>query len=115
MSKLFFRMGALVCLLGIVAGALGSHAVSEGKDLFEIAVRYQVWSGLGLLAAAFAADRWPGPWPGRAGGFLLFGVLLFSGSLYLKAVAHLSLGLVTPLGGVCMMAGWLCLVLSPRG
>jgi uncharacterized membrane protein YgdD (TMEM256/DUF423 family) len=114
-----FSAGALLCLLGVAAGAFGAHALGDHYEprmleVFEIAVRYQIYSGIGLLAAAWAAERWPGPWPRRAGWLLGIGTLLFSGSLYVLVLSGVrQLGAITPLGGVCLMAGWLCLTLAP--
>jgi uncharacterized membrane protein YgdD (TMEM256/DUF423 family) len=116
----FFTLGALLCVLGVAAGAFGAHALRErlgARDLeiFEVAVRYQMYSGFGLLAAAFAAQRWPGPRPRLGGWLLLAGAVVFSGSLYALVLTQTRwLGAVTPLGGLAMMAGWLCLALSPR-
>jgi uncharacterized membrane protein YgdD (TMEM256/DUF423 family) len=49
------------------------------------------------------------------------GIFLFSGSLYLLCTRHLlgadwlsMLGPVTPIGGLCFVAGWICLGLSAR-
>jgi uncharacterized membrane protein YgdD (TMEM256/DUF423 family) len=115
-----FSAGAFLCLLGVAAGAFGAHALRERLDqrdleIFEVAVRYQMYSGFGLLAAAFAAQRWPGLLPRLGGGLLLAGAVVFSGSLYALVLTQTRwLGAVTPLGGVAMLAGWLCLALSPR-
>ena len=52
----------------------------------------------------------------RAGRFRLFvaGIVLFSGSLYLLALTNVKwLGAITPLGGLCFLAGWFCLVIWP--
>jgi uncharacterized membrane protein YgdD (TMEM256/DUF423 family) len=49
--------------------------------------------------------------------FLLFtaGIVIFSGSLYLLAVTNVKwLGAITPIGGVCLIAGWLALAICPR-
>ena len=44
-----------------------------------------------------------------AGWFFLFGTLLFSGSLYLLATTGIrKLGIITPIGGLTLMAGWGC-------
>jgi len=68
---------------------------------------------LGLIVAAWAAERWPGAWSTWAGYLLLLGVLLFSGSLYLLVFTRVRwLGAITPLGGVAFLAGWLCLLIA---
>jgi uncharacterized membrane protein YgdD (TMEM256/DUF423 family) len=83
--------------------------------VFETAARYQMYHALGLLAAAWAAHRWPGPLPLWAAGLFLAGTVLFSGSLYALALSGLRwLGAITPLGGLAFLAGWLCLALAAR-
>ena len=120
MPQRLFTTGALLCALGVIAGAFGAHALRgrlEPRDLeiYEVAVRYQMIAGFGLFAAAFAEDRWPGAWPRRAGALLLLGAVVFSGSLYALVLSGIrQLGAVTPLGGLALIAGWLCLALSPR-
>ena len=83
--------------------------------VFETAARYQMYHALGLMAAAWAASRWPGPLPQWAGWLFVAGTLLFSGSLYALALSGVGwLGAITPLGGAAFLAGWLCLALSAR-
>jgi uncharacterized membrane protein YgdD (TMEM256/DUF423 family) len=120
MDRLFFALGAASALLSVAAGAFGAHALrtrlSPGLlEVFETGARYQMYHALGLLAAAWAATRWPGPWPVRAGWLFVAGTLLFSGSLYLLTVTGIRwLGAITPLGGVAFLAGWGCLVMAAR-
>ena len=74
-----------------------------------------MYHALGLFAAAWAVTRWPGPWAVRAGWFFVVGTVLFSGSLYALALSGVRwLGAVTPLGGVALLAGWVCLILAAR-
>lgn len=103
--------GALV----VMAGAFGAHAL-EGTltprlvAAFETGVRYQAWHTLALLAvlawrgtSALAGQR-------LAMGLWAAGIALFSGSLYAMALTGArGLGMITPLGGVLMIAGWLAL------
>lgn len=103
--------GALV----VMAGAFGAHAL-EGQmaprlaAAFETGVRYQAWHTLALLAVlAWRASR---PLAGQrlALGLWAVGMGLFSGSLYAMALTGLgSLGMITPLGGLLLIAGWLAL------
>jgi uncharacterized membrane protein YgdD (TMEM256/DUF423 family) len=112
---LFATLGATSAFVAVGAGAFGAHALRArlSPDLlavFETGARYQMYHALGLLAVAWAATRWPGPWPVRAGWLFLAGTVLFSGSLYALALTGVRwLGAVTPLGGVAFLAGWLCL------
>jgi uncharacterized membrane protein YgdD (TMEM256/DUF423 family) len=120
MTRTFFLAGAVFGLTAVAAGAFGAHALRgtlepRALEVFEVAVRYQMLHALALLAAAWVADRAPGPWAVRAGLCLIAGVLVFSGSLYLVSLGGLRwLGAVTPVGGVTLMAGWACLALAGR-
>jgi uncharacterized membrane protein YgdD (TMEM256/DUF423 family) len=98
--------------LGVAAGAFGAHALKQRlpEDLlavFETAVRYQMYHALGLLAVAFAINRWPEGNFQVAGWLLLLGIILFSGSLYALCLTGIRvLGAITPFGGLCFLAGW---------
>lgn len=120
MDRLFFSLGASSAFVAVAAGAFGAHALRARLDaaalaVFETGARYQMYHALGLLAAAWAVVRWPGPWAVRAGWLFAMGTLLFSGSLYALALGGIRwMGAVTPLGGVAFLAGWLCLALAAR-
>ncbi|MFQ5720026.1 MAG: DUF423 domain-containing protein [Acidobacteriota bacterium] len=116
MERVFFGLGALSALLAVAAGAFGAHGL-KGRlpadlfDVFLVGARYHMYHALALLAAGWAAGRWPGAATTWAGWLFLAGTLVFSGSLYLLAfTGHRWLGAVTPLGGLAFMAGWACLV-----
>lgn len=118
MDRLFFGLGAASAFISVAAGAFGAHSLRARLDpaalaVFETAARYQMYHALGLLAVAWAAARWPGPWPPRAGWLFLAGTLLFSGSLYALALTGVRwLGAITPFGGVGFLAGWVCLAMA---
>jgi uncharacterized membrane protein YgdD (TMEM256/DUF423 family) len=77
-------------------------------EVLQTAVHYQFFHALGLLALGVYAEREGSERLRRAGALLVLGTLLFSGSLYvLLAGAPTWLGVVTPLGGVSLIAGWL--------
>ena len=51
--------------------------------------------------------RWPGPLVGAAGWLFVAGIFIFSGSLYVLSIGGIRwLGAITPIGGLCMIAGW---------
>jgi len=113
MDRVFAACGALSACLAVAAGAFGAHALrtrlsAELLAVFETAARYQMYHALALLGVAFALTRWPSA-PVRVAGWLfLAGTVLFSGSLYLLALTGTRwLGAITPLGGLCFLAGWL--------
>jgi uncharacterized membrane protein YgdD (TMEM256/DUF423 family) len=111
----FFRIAAALCFLAVALGAFGAHALrstleSHGTvDIWNKAVLYHSVHAIALFVLAFfgAANR--GAW-----WFLFAGIFLFSGSLYVMALTNLRwLGLITPLGGLCFLAGWAWLIIAP--
>ncbi len=120
MERVLFGLGAASAFISVAAGAFGAHGLRArlSPDLlaaFETGARYQMYHALGLMAAAFALSRWPGPWPVRAGWLFVAGTVLFSGSLYTLALTGIRwLGAITPFGGVAFLAGWVCLLLAAR-
>ncbi len=116
MDRVFFVLGSLSGLLGVAAGAFGAHGLRgrltpELLDVYETAVRYQLFHALALLAVAWAVTRWPGSLANAAGWLFVAGTLLFSGSLYVLSLTGIRwLGAITPLGGVAFLAGWGCLI-----
>jgi len=107
--------GGIAGFTAVALGAFGAHALKArlGTDLqavFETGVRYQMYHALALFVAAWSADRWGGRWFAVAGGLFVTGMLLFSGSLYLLALGGArGLGMITPLGGLALLAGWACI------
>lgn len=114
-ARVLAALGAASAFVAVAAGAFGAHALRprlapELLATFETGVRYQVYHALGLLAAAWMADRWGLDLPVWAGGLFVAGSLLFSGSLYALALSGQRwLGAITPFGGVALLAGWLLL------
>ncbi len=114
----WFATGAALCGLGVVLGAFGAHGLRarvtpEMLAVFETGVRYHLIHALGLLAVAWAASRWPGGWPGAAGWLFVAGIAIFSGSLYLLVMTGARwLGAITPIGGLCLIAGWAVLAVG---
>ncbi len=115
MNRTFLALGALSAFISVAAGAFGAHALRTrlSPDLlavFETGARYQMYHALGLVAAAWAAERWPGGSVTAAGWLFVAGTVLFAGSLYALALTGMrGLGAVTPFGGTAFLAGWLAL------
>jgi uncharacterized membrane protein YgdD (TMEM256/DUF423 family) len=110
------RLAAAFCFLAVALGAFGAHALKAKLemngmlDVWNKAVLYHFLHAVALLALAlYGAGN-------RATYFLLAaGIVLFSGSLYTMALTNVRwLGAVTPLGGLCFLAGWAWLVIAPR-
>ncbi|HEU5247324.1 MAG TPA: DUF423 domain-containing protein [Candidatus Udaeobacter sp.] len=118
MSISLFRIAAALCFLAVALGAFGAHSLKQMLDthgmldVWNKAVLYHFIHALALLVLALfgAANR--GAW------WLLFaGILIFSGSLYVMALipqARDWLGAITPIGGLCFLAGWAWLAIGPR-
>ncbi|TDX28678.1 uncharacterized membrane protein YgdD (TMEM256/DUF423 family) [Modicisalibacter xianhensis] len=109
---------ALSGLIMVMAGAFGAHGL-EGRvsasllEAFETGVRYQAWHTLAILGVLI----WRQQMPLKGQPLVLWlwgtGIVLFSGSLYLLALAGTrGVGMVTPLGGVLLMVGWLALAVT---
>ncbi len=118
MERTFAAIGALFGLLGVGAGAFGAHALrnrltADLLEIFETGVRYQMYHALALLIVAFAYGRWTAPQALWAGWLFVVGTAVFSGSLYVLAFTGARWwGAVTPIGGVCLLAGWAALLWS---
>ena len=117
----WIRYGSLVMLLGVALGAFGAHGLKdtltpEGKQVYQTAVLYHLIHGLALLAVGWLAILKPTePLVRGAGWAFAVGILLFSGSLYALAITGIrKLGMITPLGGLAFLAGWLLLAFSAR-
>jgi uncharacterized membrane protein YgdD (TMEM256/DUF423 family) len=114
----FLLLGAVFAFVGVAAGAFGAHALdgrlaSDLLAVYETGVRYGLVHAVALLFVGLAADRWPDAGWARAGWMFVAGTVLFSGSLFALSLTGLRmLGAVTPLGGVCFLAGWVFALLS---
>lgn len=110
-------VAALSGLSAVILAAAGSHILAEDgagvQKLWATALQMHMFHTIALLGISALIQ--PGsprlmPW---SGVLMMFGVLFFSGSLYLRAGGFIAMpGLVTPLGGLLLMAGWLVLVMS---
>ncbi len=118
MERLFVIIGALSGAIGVGAGAFGAHALRARLeprmlDVFETGARYQLYHAVAMLAAAWVVSRWPGATASASGWLFLAGTVFFSGSLYAMALTNVrALGAITPIGGVCFIAGWVCLAIA---
>ena len=117
--QLFLVLGALACMLAVLLGAFGAHALrgkltAELLAIYQTAVQYHFWHALGLLAIGIVAMHLPTSAPLKwAGWLMLGGIVLFSGSLYLLAITGVRwLGAITPVGGAAFIASWALLALA---
>jgi uncharacterized membrane protein YgdD (TMEM256/DUF423 family) len=114
--RTFLLIGSVFGFLGVAFGAFGAHALkdrlsSEMLAVFETGVRYQMYHAFAILIVAAAiAHLGDARLLVSAGWFFVAGVLLFSGSLYALALTGTGiLGIITPIGGLLFLIGWVCL------
>lgn len=108
-------VGAVLGLLGVAAGAFGAHGLRNAVsprdlEIWQTAAHYEQIHAVVLVALGL----WqPGSSAARASAVLLvLGILVFSGTLYAMVLGGPRiLGAVTPVGGLCLMGGWLALAI----
>jgi uncharacterized membrane protein YgdD (TMEM256/DUF423 family) len=116
--KVWLFAGAISGFLAVAAGAFGAHALQSRLDaqnfsVFQTAAHYHLIHSLAIVAAALTLAA-----TGRraaAISALLFtaGIILFSGSLYFMVLARSNaLVLLTPVGGLLLLAGWAALAFA---
>ena len=110
-SQTALRISAIVGFLAVALGAFGAHGLHALLEknarlaTWETAVLYHLTHSVVLLIIATLR-------PLRAAAFwlMLTGIAIFSGTLYVLALTNVKwLGAITPVGGVCLLAGWLAL------
>ena len=123
MHKNFLTTAALLGGLSVLLGAFAAHQLkaivaADVLQIFETAVRYQMYHALALLATGMLYLQFPVKQLQWAGTLFIAGIILFCGSLYgLCFIKHqnipaLWVGAVTPLGGLSFIAGWIFLALG---
>ena len=113
-SRVLIAAGAFLLLLATAFGAYGTHALAGNLDdarwsAFQVAVDYQFYHGLGVMAVALASARFPDSKLLALSGWVLFaGTILFCGSVYGAALGTGSfITALAPMGGLTLMLGWL--------
>ena len=124
MQTFFLKTAAILGALAVMAGAFGAHALKQLLSdkylaIFETAVRYQFYHVFALLAVGILFKEFPGSYLVWSGRLFCFGILIFSGSLYLLTLLEAMgqqgfkwLGAITPVGGLCLIAGWVLLAVG---
>ena len=110
-------LGAISGFVAVAAGALGAHALraqlsAERLATWETAAHYQLIHSVMLVLVGVIGARSRSKAVSWSGRLFVAGILLFSGSLYALALTGTRiLGAVTPFGGICFLAGWLCMAI----
>lgn len=124
MLKQAIVAAAIFGMLAVILGAFGAHALKEklSADLlvtYETAVKYQIYHALTLLGVGILFAQNPSIWFSRASLMFIIGIILFSGSIYtLVAMKHSGsvglkgFGIITPIGGLFLVIGWLMLLIG---
>ena len=116
MDKKIISTGAFIGMLAIILGAFGAHALKkvlsiEQLSTFETGVRYQMYQALFLLFIGLMTNL-SQKTKKTIYNLVLFGVILFSGSIYLLATNTLTtfdfkaIGFLTPIGGLLLILAW---------
>ena len=119
MSPLFWIiLGSISGFLSVSIGAFGAHGLKSdlGEDLlaiFETAARYQMYDALAIIFLGLIMNSFQSPLFDWSGWLFILGTLLFSGSLYLLVLTGIkTFGAITPIGGICLLAGWVFLAIG---
>ena len=117
-------VAAVIGALSVALGAFAAHKLRQvlppdAVATFETGVRYQFYHCFALLAVAIVYEKFPGRLMKWTGYCFQVGILLFSGSLYLmtalratETVGVEKLGLLTPLGGLFFIVGWMLMLIA---
>jgi uncharacterized membrane protein YgdD (TMEM256/DUF423 family) len=116
-SQTAFRISAVMGFLAVALGAFGAHGL---HDVLEKNVRLTTWETAVLYhlvhAVVMLLMATLQPFRRAAWGLLLGGVVIFSGTLYALALTNVRwLGAITPVGGLCLLGGWLALAFGRPG
>ncbi len=124
MNKIFLITAAFLGAVTVGLGAFGAHAIKEKVNdytlgIFETAVKYQFYHVFALLAAGVLFQQYSSGWMLWSGRLFIAGIFIFCGSLYALTYFLANnnesmkwLGAITPLGGLCFIAGWVCMAIA---
>ena len=122
MDKKIISTGAILGMIAIILGAFGAHALKkvltiEELSTFETGVKYQMYHALFLLFIGVMTGL-----SQKAKkiiyNLVVFGIVFFSGSIYLLSTNSLTsfdfkiIGFVTPIGGLLLISAWGTLLLN---
>ena len=116
-QKKLWAISCVFLMTGIALGAFAAHGLkpmitTHNLAILHTGVQYQMYHALGLLTLS-VCPFCGGRWFDLGTRLLVFGVVVFSGSLYVLSLSGLSwFGLLTPLGGIALILGWGCLLFS---
>jgi uncharacterized membrane protein YgdD (TMEM256/DUF423 family) len=119
MTRIFLAIASMLGGISVVFGAFASHALRDRLSanslaIWETGTRYQMYHALALMLVAFLISRFPDSVLLVVAGYaFVAGTFIFSGSLYALTLTGIKwLGAITPIGGMALIIGWLCLALA---
>ena len=119
MTRIFLAVAAALGGISVVLGAFASHALKDRLSdrqsaIWETGTRYQMYHALALILIALLLSRFPHTTLLSVAGFaFIAGIFIFSGSLYALCLSGIEwLGAITPLGGMALIVGWICLTVA---
>lgn len=124
MHRKFIMTGAILGAVAVALGAFGAHGLKrivapDTVQVFQAGVQYQMYHAIALVLAGVIYERYTSKLISVAGKLFVLGIILFSGSLYVLTLGKASdlsaldrVGMITPVGGICFIAAWMCLFLG---
>ena len=117
-AKLFLSLGSISGALAVMIGAFGAHGLkdkltTEMLAIYKTGVEYHFYHALALLIVGVVALHCKSALLTASGWSMVVGIVIFSGSLYALSISGIRiLGAVTPIGGLCFIAGWVLLAVA---
>ena len=124
-QKNIMLTGIVMAATAVILGAFGAHGLKkmvtpEQLEVFKTGVQYQFYHAIGMIMVALIAQHISHVFINRAAWFFFYGILIFSGSLYIMTAFNALnteftsqtgmgvrwIGAITPIGGVLFIAGW---------
>ena len=118
MGQIFITISAVLGFLGVALGAFGAHGLKSKLSvdmmaIFETGARYHLIHAVALFGIGILARQMDVTAIKVAGISMIFGILVFSGSLYALAISGVRvLGAITPIGGLGFLIGWAALAIA---
>ena len=124
MHRTYIKIATMIGALTVIMGAFGAHKLKEliSPEIlssYQTGVTYQFYHTLALLAVGILYKRYQNQWMEWAGRLFVLGMILFCGSLYLltalqatKEIGLEGFGILTPIGGLLLVAGWISFFLG---
>ena len=117
-AKRFLSLGAINGALAVILGAFGAHGLKgnlceEMLEVHHTGVEFHFYHTFALLSIGLLASRNASRLLAASGWLFTAGIVLFSGSLYALSISGIRiLGVITPVGGLLFIMGWVLLAVS---